>query len=63
MNTHVLSSTPDAGLFSTLRGLGRSFSLALRYRDLVEMSDAQLAARGLSRDALSQHFIDELDRG
>lgn len=62
MSTQVLTSTPDAGIFAALRGFARSFGLALRYRDLIEMSDAQLAARGLTREGLPREFIKELER-
>jgi len=36
------------------------FSHAKRYEQLFEMSDAQLAARGLSRDGLVRSYISGL---
>lgn len=38
----------------------QSFSVALRYAHLTEMSDAQLAARGLSRETLGVKFRNEI---
>ena len=44
------------GLFSRL---ARSYSMAQRYEHLFNLSDADLAARGMTRADLTKAFIDE----
>ena len=61
MSTATLAQAHFQG-FGLVRSFAEVFSLALRYERLFDLSDAELEARGLTRDALAKGFIDEAGR-
>ncbi len=58
MTTLTASRAPHTGNpLKALADFARLFLYARRYEQLFEMNDAQLAARGLSRDGLVRSYI------
>ncbi len=49
-------------LLSTLNGFAASMMIARQYSHLLVLSDQELAARGLTRDALKEDYLAALDR-
>lgn len=45
--------------FSLIRSFADVFALALHYERLFDLTDAELNARGLTRDGVARSFIDE----
>ena len=45
--------------FHLIRSFAELFALAMRYERLFDLSDAELAARGQTRETLAKRFIDE----
>ena len=54
-------SAPQRGFnpIASIREFFRTLRIAQDYAPYFEMSDEQLAARGLTRETLMQRFIDE----
>ena len=59
MTTAILTSERSNTLARIFTGFPSAFSLVLRYKTLFQMNDAELAARGLTREDLNKNFIDE----
>ena len=47
-------------IFRILDHVFGSFDLAIRYSHLLSMDDADLAARGLSRETIARTYLDDL---
>lgn len=62
MTTATLTAEIGSTFAKIFNGLPNAFSLALRYQNLFQMNDAELAARGLTRADLNQKFIDEASK-
>ena len=59
MTTATLTATHNSSIAAMLWSIPNAFSLALRYKTLFQMNEAELAARGLTSEDLKQSFIDE----
>lgn len=59
MTTATLTAPTGRALLAHIAGIAHSFSLAMRYKHLFQLSDHELARRGLNPDALRAQFIKE----